>query len=74
MVIISISHDNLPTGMAVWGRIPVTSLPAYVIGQFMGSLAASGLLLSIWWNVIAEVGPEVRIFQLNVLFIFKPKT
>lgn len=45
--------------MAVWGRIPVTSLPAYVLGQFLGSFAASGLLLAIWWDLVAEVGPEV---------------
>ena len=61
--------------MAIWGRIPVTALPAYIIGQFLGAGAAAGLLVAVWWDVmkvaltplppsitdlmLQEVGPEV---------------
>ena len=53
-----VSHSSI-VGMAVWGRIPLTSLPAYVLAQFLGAGAASGLVLSIWWDLVREVGPEV---------------
>ena len=55
------AHMNpaVTLGMTVWGRTPVTSLPAYMLAQFLGSLSAASLLLCVWWEVISEVGPEV---------------
>ena len=55
------AHMNpaVSLGMAVWGRIPLSALPAYMLGQFSGALAASGLVLAIWWDLVGEVGPEV---------------
>ena len=44
--------DVLLSGMAIWGRIPVTALPAYIIGQFLGAGAAAGLLVAVWWDVM----------------------
>ena len=38
--------------MAIWGRIPVTALPAYIMGQFLGAGAAAGLLVAVWWDVM----------------------
>ena len=38
--------------MAIWGRIPVSALPAYVTGQFLGAGAAAGLLVAVWWDVM----------------------
>ena len=29
-------------GMAIWGRIPVSALPAYVLGQLLGAGVAGG--------------------------------
>ena len=51
------AHMNpaVTLGMTVWGRTPVTSLPAYMMGQFLGSLSAASLLLCVWWEVISEV-------------------
>ena len=55
------AHMNpaVSLGMAVWGRIPVSALPAYMLGQFTGALAASALVLAMWWDLVSEVGPEV---------------
>ena len=38
--------------MAIWGRIPVSALPAYIMGQFLGAGAAAGLLVAVWWDVM----------------------
>lgn len=55
------AHMNpaVSLGMAIWGRIPVSALPAYIMGQFLGAGAAAGLLVAVWWDVMKEVGPEV---------------
>ena len=55
------AHMNpaVSVGMAIWGRIPLTSLPAYVLGQMLGSLSAASLLLLSWRSSIARSGPEV---------------
>ena len=56
------AHMNpaVSLGMAVWGRIPLSALPAYMLGQFSGALAASGMVMAIWWDLVTgEVGPEV---------------
>ena len=42
--------------MAIWGRIPVSALPAYIMGQFLGAGAAAGLLVAVWWDVM-KVSP-----------------
>ena len=46
-------------GMAIWGRIPVSALPAYVLGQLLGAGVAAASLVAVWWRTLAEVGPEV---------------
>ena len=53
------AHMNpaVSVGMAIWGRIPLTSLPAYIIGQFLGSLSASAILLLSWSSSIARTSP-----------------
>ena len=55
------AHMNpaVSVGMAIWGRIPLSSLPAYVAGQFLGSFSAAGLLLLSWSSSIAKTGPAV---------------
>ena len=55
------AHMNpaVSVGMAIWGRIPLTSLPAYIIGQFLGSFSASALLLLTWSSSVAKSGPAV---------------
>lgn len=52
-------NPAVSVGMAIWGRIPLTSLPAYVLGQMLGSLSAASLLLLSWRSSIARSGPEV---------------
>ena len=48
------AHMNpaVSLGMAVWGRIPLSALPAYMLAQFSGALAASGMVLAIWWDLV----------------------
>ena len=43
--------------MAIWGRIPVSALPAYIMGQFLGAGAAAGTLVAVWWDVM-KVSPK----------------
>ena len=54
-------HMNpaVSVGMAVWGRIPLTSLPAYLLGQFLGAFSSAGILLLSWSSTIAKTGPAV---------------
>ena len=47
-----VSKRLMFSGMAIWGRIPVTALPAYIMGQFLGAGAVAGLLVAVWWDVM----------------------
>merc|ERR1719282_1739880 len=55
------AHMNpaVSVGMAIWGRIPLTSLPAYLLGQFLGAFSSAGILLLSWSSTIAKTGPAV---------------
>ena len=55
------AHMNpaVSVGMAIWGRVPLTSLPAYLTGQFLGSFSAAALLLLSWSSAVAQAGPAV---------------
>ena len=55
------AHMNpaVSVGMAIWGRIPLSSLPSYISGQFLGSFSAAALLLLSWSSSIARAGPAV---------------
>ena len=55
------AHMNpcVSVAMAIWGRLRFNALPAYILGQFIGAAAGSALVLFLFYDSIAEVGPEV---------------
>lgn len=55
------AHMNpaVTVAMAVWGRLPISAVPAFVLAQFLGAGAASALVLFIFKDSLGEAGAQV---------------
>jgi len=55
------AHMNpaVSVAMAVWGRLPISAVPAFVLAQFLGAGAASALVLFLFRDSLGEVGAQV---------------
>jgi len=55
------AHMNpaVSVAMAVWGRLPLSAVPAFVVAQFLGAWAAAALVLFLYHDSLGEVGAQV---------------
>lgn len=52
-------NPAVSVAMVVWGRLPLSALPAYLLGQVAGAAAGSATVLFIFNDSIFEVGAQV---------------